>query len=513
MRKIKEILRLKHENGLSVRKIGTCCNLNRSTVSDYLARAKIAGISWPVPDGMDDETLENLLFPKNVSTRRAIQEPDFPYIQQELRKKGVTLQLLWMEYKEQNPLGYQYSRYCELYQQWKKTIDPVMRQSYKAGEIMFVDYAGLTMTVADPTTGEKLPAYVFVAVLGASSYTYIEASLSLDLYAWISAHCRALEYYGGCPEIITPDNLKTGVTHPCRYEPDINPTYQEMASHYGVVVMPTRVAKPTDKAKVEKGVQVVENWVMAPLRNRVFFDINELNQVLKEYLEKLNNRPFQKMEGTRKSVFESLEKPALRPLPTLRYQFAQWKKAKVNIDYHIEVEKRYYSTPYQLINQHVDVRITDNTVEILSKGNRVALHPRKRTIGAFSTDPNHMPTSHKEYLKWTPDRLINWAKEVGPYTSRAVEKILSAYAHPQQGFRSCLGLIRLADKYGKDRLEIACLKLLAIGTPSYKGVKSILTKGLDQQVLNENIPATPIKHDNIRGPEYYGKNKGGTYLC
>jgi len=513
MRKIKEILRLKHENDLSVRKIGICCNLNSSTVSDYLARAKIAGISWPIPYGMDDEILENLLFPKNVSTRRVVQEPDFPAIHQELRKKGVTLQLLWMEYKEQNPQGYQYSRFCELYQHWRKTIDPVLRQPYKAGEKMFVDYAGPTMTVVDTDTGEKMPAYIFVAVLGASNYTYIEASLSLDLYAWISAHCRALEYFGGIPEIIVPDNLKTGVTHPCRYEPDINPTYQEMANHYGVVVMPTRVAKPKDKAKVEKGVQVVEGWVMAPLRNRIFFNIHELNQVLKEYLEELNSRPFQKMEGTRKSVFESLEKPVLRSLPTLRYQFAHWKKVKVNIDYHVEVEKSYYSTPYPLINQQVDVRITDNTVEILSKGNRVAVHPRKRTMGAFSTDPNHMPTSHKEYLKWTPERLINWAKEVGPYTSQAVEKILSTYAHPQQGFRSCLGLIRLAGKYGKDRLEIACLKLLAVGTPSYKGVKSILTKGLDQQLLKETIPANPIKHDNLRGPGYYGKPEGGTYLC
>jgi len=513
MRKIKEILRLKHENGLSVRKIGICCNLNSSTVSDYLARAKIAGISWPIPDDMDDEILENLLFPKNVLTRRAVQEPDFPVIHQELRKKGVTLQLLWIEYKEQNPLGYQYSRFCELYQQWKKIIDPVLRQSYKAGEKLFVDYAGPTMTVVDTATGEKMPAYVFVAVLGASNYTYIEASLSLDLYAWISANCRALEYLGGVPEIIVPDNLKTGVKHPCRYEPDINPTYQEMANHYGVVVMPTRVAKPQDKAKVEKGVQFVEGQVMAPLRNRIFFNINELNLVLKEYLEKLNSLPFQKIEGTRKSLFESLEKPALSPLPDVRYQFAHWKKVKVNIDYHVELEKSYYSAPYQLINQQVDARITDNTVEILSKGNRVALHPRQRTMGAFSTDPNHMPTSHKEYLEWTPDRLINWAKEVGPYTSQAVEKILSTYVHPQQGFRSCLGLIRLASKYSKDRLEIACLKLLAVGTPSYRGAKSILSKGLDKQVLNETTPATPIKHDNLRGPGYYGKPKGGTYLC
>lgn len=513
VRKIKEILRLKHENCLSVRKIGICCNLNSSTVSDYLARAKLAEISWPLPDGMDDETLENLLFPKNLSTRRTVREPDFPAIHQELRKKGVTLQLLWMEYKEQNSQGYQYSRFCDLYQKWRKTIDPVLRQSYKAGEKMFVDYAGPTMYVVDKTTGEKIPAYIFVAVLGASNYTYIEAGLSLDLHAWISANCRALEYFGGVPEIIVPDNLKTGVNHPCRYEPDINPTYQDMANHYGVAVMPARVAKPKDKSKGEKGVQLVENWIMAPLRNRIFFSLAELNQVLKEYLEELNNRPFQKIEGTRKSLFESLEKPILRPLPAFRYQFAEWKKARVNIDYHIEVDKCYYSAPYQLINQQVDARVTDNTVEILSKGNRVALHPRLRTKGAFNTDPNHRPISHQEYLKWTPDRLINWAKEVGPYTSQTVEKILSTYAHPQQGFRSCLGLIRLAGKYGKDRMEVACLKLLAIGTPSYRAVKSMLTKGLDQQVLNENIPVVPIQHDNLRGSGYYGTPKGGTYLC
>lgn len=511
MRKIKEILRLRHENGLSLRKIGICCNLNSSTVSDYLARAKIAGISWPIPDDMDDETLENLLFPKNLSAKRIVKEPDFHAIHQELRKKGVTLQLLWVEYKELNSEGYQYSRFCELYQQWKKTIDPVLRQPHKAGEKMFVDYAGPTMTIVDPATGEKINAYIFVAVLGASNYTYIEASLSLDLYSWISANCRALEYFGGVPEIIVPDNLKTGVTHPCRYEPEINPSYSDMADYYGVAVMPARVAKPRDKTKAEKGVQVVENWIMASLRNRFFFNIDELNQVLAECLEDLNNRPFQKIPGSRKSVFESLEKPALRPLPALRYQFARWKKAKVNIDYHIEIEKSYYSVPYQLISQQVDVRITDNTLEILSKGKRVALHPRQRAIGSFSTDPNHMPVAHKEYLKWTPQRLINWAKETGPYTSQAVEKILSTHAHPQQGFRSCLGLIRLAGKYGNDRLETACLKLLAVGAPSYKGIKSILTKGLDQQVLNESTPAVSIKHGNLRGPGYYGK--GGTYLC
>lgn len=514
MRKIKEILRLRWAAGLGVRQIARSCNLSHSTVSDYLARAQAAGLSWPLPEHLDDAALENLLFrPKGRVRGRTYPEPDFAYIHRELRRKGMTLHQLWLEYKQEHPDGYQYSRFCELYQEWHKGLDVVLRQTHRAGEKVFVDYAGQTIPVIDPVTGNVVPAYLFAAVLGASNYTYAEATLSQDLLSWISAHIHAFEFFGGVPRIIVPDNTKTAVSSPCRYEPDLNPTYQEMAAHYGAVVIPARPRKPRDKAKVETGIQVAERWILARLRDRQFFGLASLNEAIREGLHELNERPFQKLEGCRRTLFETLDKPALLPLPPVRYEFAVWKKARVNIDYHIEVEHNYYSVPYQLVRQEVDVRLTAGTVEVFHRGRRVATHARLHGRGAFSTDPQHRPAAHQRYLEWSPSRLVSWAEGIGPHTARLVAALLETRPHPEQGYRSCLGILSLSKRYPTDRLEAACRRALAMGAIAYRHVKSILEKGLDRLPPESESDRPPIlpRHENLRGPGYYREE--GRTLC
>jgi len=511
MRKIKEVLRLYWESGLAQRQIARSLSLSRSTVSDYLARTRIAGLSWPLPEDLDEPSLEALVFPEKPTLNVRIPEIDFAWVHRELRKKSVTLLLLWQEYKSEHVEGYQYSRFCDLYRRWCKTLDASLRQVYRAGEKMFVDWAGQTVPIVDPKTGETRPGYIFVAVLGASNYTYAQAALNQNLFAWIELHCKALEFFGGVPRIIVPDNTKTGITQPCRYEPDLNPTYQEMAMHYGAVVIPARPRKPKDKAKVETAVQLVERWILAPLRNRAFFSLGELNQVVSEILMDLNQRPFQKLAGCRRELYETLEKPALKPLPMGRYEFAQWKKAKVNIDYHVEVDRNYYSVPYQLIHQTVDVRITANMVEILFEGQRLSVHKRSNHQGEYSTMHQHRPLKHQKHLEWTPDRLVSWSESIGPDAARLVKEILSSRPHPEQGYRSCLGLFRLGQRYSNARLEAACKRALVLKAISYKSVKSILVKGLDQLPMEETLPSSPVHHPNIRGAGYYQVE--GEQLC
>jgi transposase len=493
--------------GLGVRQIARSLSLAHSTVGEYLGRAGAAGLSWPLPEDMDEARLEALLFPGNSQNhRKCYAEPDFALIHRELRRKGVTMQLLWQEYKRENSNGYQYSRFCELYQEWSKTLDLSMRQVHRAGEKMFVDWAGQTVPVTDMATGEKVPAYVFVAVLGASNYTYVEVSLSMDLFSWITAHCNAFEFFGGVPEIVVPDNTKTAVNHTCRYEPELNPTYREMAAHYGTAVIPARPRKPRDKSKAETSVRVVESWVLAPLRNRTFFSLAELKEAIRSGVHEMNSRPFQKLEGSRRTLFETLDRPALKPLPLKRYEFAVWKKARVNIDYHIEVEHNYYSVPYQLAQKEVDVRVTSGTVEVLHKGRRVALHPRSYGKGRFNTDPNHRPEKHQKYLEWTPSRLVSWAQTVGSDTARLVQVLLESRPHPEQCYRSCLGIMSLSKKYSHERLDAACRRALAIGAISYRSVKSILEKGLDQIPPEDSlVTPQPVQHVNLRGPGYYSQ--------
>jgi len=506
MRKIKEVLRLKWAHKLSNRKIAESCFISRSTVADYLLRAKLAGLSWPIAPELDDAAIENLLFPvtdKSIPAERRM--PDMEYLYQELKRKSVTIQLLWYEYKQANTDGYQYSQFCNLYRQWVKKLDLTLRQEHRAGEKLFIDYAGQTVSIVDPKTGEITEAQIFLAALGASNYTFVEASLSQDLPSWIKSHVHAFEFFGGVAEILVPDNLKSGVTNPCRYEPDINPTYQDLAEHYGTTVIPARSRRPKDKAKVESAVFVAERWILAALRNHTFFSLAELNRAIAEKLHDLNNRKFQKLNTTRRQLFETIDRPALKPIPSRPYEYAEWKRARVNIDYHIEIDRHYYSVPYQLAREQVDVRLTSSTVEVLFKNRRVASHQRDYRKGAFITLTEHMPKSHQRYLEWTPSRIIRWAEKNGPKTEKLITRILDSRTHPEQGYRSSLGIMHLGKAYSPERLEAACERALFINAYSYKSVQSILKKGLDQQpFLFEQIENTqPLNHHNIRGKHYY----------
>jgi transposase len=506
MRKIKEVLRLKRQNGCSDTQIAVSCNIARSTVREYLRRAQGAGLTWPLEPDLDDTHLENLLFPvREAGICAERQMPSMGYLFRELKRKGVTLQLLWYEYKQVNPEGYQYSQFCHLYRQWVKKLDVTLRQEHRAGEKLFIDYAGQTFPIIDRSTGEITEAQIFIAALGASNYTFAEATVSQELPSWINSHVRAFEFFQGVAEILVPDNLKAGVSSPCRYEPDINPTYQDLAEHYEAVVIPARPGKARDKAKVESAVLVAERWILAALRNHTFFSLQELNKAICEKLPEFNNRKFQKLDTTRSKLFETIDKPALKPLPSRPYEYAEWKKARVNIDYHIEIYLHYYSVPYQLVKEQVDVRVTATTVEVLFKNRRVTSHKRSYQKGGFTTLKEHMPKSHQKYLQWTPSRIIRWAGENGPKTKKLVTRIMESRPHPEQGYRSCLGIMSLAKHYSPERLENACNRALIIKGFSYKSVKSILKNGLDQQPLlfdqRENTP--PLTHDNIRGKHYY----------
>jgi transposase len=505
MRKIREVLRLKWDLRLSSRQVARSCHVGRETISEYLQRATRVGLSWPLPDELDDTTLERLLFPP-VEAQRKREIPDWPNVHEELKRhKHLSLFLLWEEYKQQHPEGYQYTWFCQHYRKWTRKLDVVMRQEHRAGEKVFVDYAGQTVPVMDPATGNTRQAQVFVGVLGASNYTYAEASWTQTLPDWIGSHVRAFEYFGGAPEIIVPDNLRSGVSKACRYEPDVNPTYQDMAQHYNVAVLPARVLKPRDKAKVEAGVLVVERWILARLRNRSFFSLTQLNTAIQELLVQLNQRPFKKLPGSRKSVFESLEKPALRALPLEAYEYTEWLKARVNIDYHLEVHGHYYSVPYQLREQQLDIRLTAKSVECLYKNKRIASHMRSDQKGRHTTLKAHMPKAHQQYLDWTPERMIRWAQKSGEHTVKLVETILQSRVHPQQGFRSVLGILRLGKSYGSQRLEAACKRALVLQSHTYKSVASILKTGLDQRpLLQPQQPTTLLSHHrHIRGGEYY----------
>ena len=503
MRKIREVLRLYHAAGMSVRAIARSVKASPSTVGEYIRRAEVHGLGWPLPESLDDGELEHRLFPAPApsGTRRPL--PDWSEVHRELRRKGVTLALLWQEYKASHPEGLQYSQFCERYRAFASSLDVVMRQEHRAGEKMFVDYAGQTVAVVDRETGEERQAQVFVAVLGASSYTFAEATWTQTLPDWTASHVRAFEFFGGCPELVIPDNLRSAVSRAQRYEPDINPTYHDLADHYGVAVLPARAKRPRDKAKVEVAVQVVERWILAALRNRTFFSLAELNAAIARLLERLNARAFRKLPGSRRSLFEQLERPALRALPIERYVFAEWKKVRVNIDYHVEVDGHYYSVPHALVRRQLDVRLTATTVECLCRGRRVASHPRSVLKGRHTTADEHMPEKHRQMGQWTPQRFIRWAEKIGPNTAALITAVLGSRRHPQQAYRPCLGVLRLANTYGEARLEAAAARAMAIGTHSYRSVASILAHRLDENQPEQIELGAPIEHDNIRGPGYY----------
>jgi transposase len=505
MRKIREILRLVIGEGLSRRQAAAATGSPYSTIADHLARAERAGLGWPLPEDMDDAELEARLFAKPEAPPASSRPlPDWATVHRELRKKGVTLQLLHMEYRERHPDGYGYTQFCRHYRTWQGHLDLVMRGEHRAGEKLFVDFAGMTLPITDPETGEVWQAELFVAVLGASNYTYAEALPSQALPHWISAHVHAFSFLGACPAIIVPDNLRSGVTRPHRYEPDLDRTYAEMAAHYGCAIIPARSGKPRDKAKAEQGVLLAERWVLAALRQRTFFSLAEANTAIVERLAWLNARPFRKLPGSRRELFETLDRPALRPLPSHPYEYAEWKSAKVNIDYHVEVDRHWYSVPHQLVGQQCDIRVTVAVVEVLHRGRRVASHPRSGKQGQFTTEPAHMPEAHRRHAEWTPSRIVAWAERSGPATGALVTEIMASRPHPEQGFRSCLGIMRLGRRYGDDRLEAAAARALAIRGLSYRSVESILKAGLDGLPLPDAEPVTSIGvHANVRGPAYY----------
>jgi transposase len=509
MRKIKEVMRLRFELHLGYQQIGRSCAISGSTVHKYLKRAEVAGLSWPLPEDWDEARVEAAVFPRSQPPEQeqpaARTPPDFAAIHDQLRSnKYVTLQLLWEEYRQANPDGYRYSRFCELYQRWRSKLDVVLRQEHKAGEKMFVDWAGATIPVHDRLTGQVWQAPLFVAALGASSYTYAEAMRDQQMEAWLRAHVHAFEHCGGIPTLVVPDNAKTGVSKAHRYDPDLNPTYYNFALHCGFGIVPARPYKPRDKAKVENAVQVAERWIVAALRHHKFFSLEELNAAIRELLVKLNHRPFRKREGSRASVFEAIEKPALKPLPSEPFDLSEWSRARVNIDYHIAFDSNLYSVPYNLVHEVVEIRSTPTTVEILHKGARVASHPRSRGRDHTVTNEEHRPKSHRAHLEWTPSRMLQWAETIGPNTARLFERIMNDKPHPEMGYRGCLGIIRLAGKYSVERVEAAAERALLTGACRYKSVESILRNSLDQvPATSPPPPASTPPHDNIRGSEYF----------
>lgn len=511
MRKITEILRLSHEAQLSQRQVAQSLNLGLGTVSNYLKRAQAAGLTWPLPSGMDEQKLGRLLFPSQPLTgQRRFVEPDYPQVHQELKRKGVTKHLLWQEYRQQYPkAGYSYAQFCHRYLEWQGKQQRSMRQLHRAGEKLFVDYCGPSMEVINPDTGEVRQAQIFVAVLGASNYTFACASWSQNQADWLQAHVRAFEFFGGVPELVVPDNLKSGVSKTHRYEPDINPAYQQLASHYSIAVVPARPYKPKDKAKAEVAVQIVERWIMARLRHQTFFTLASLNQAIGFLLTELNQRPFKKWPGTRRSQFEQLDQPVLRPLPAQPYRYTDIKQARVHIDYHIEYDKHYYSVPHNLVKASVEVQATDSSIAIYHQGQRVASHPRSYRKGAHTTCAEHMPRHHRAINEWSPERLLCWAGDIGESTRSVVDSILQEKRHKEQSYRRVLALLSNAKKYGRDRLNNACHRALVINSPTRSSVESILKQGLDQLPLETEVVSAQEDqlsldyHENLRGETYY----------
>ena len=509
MRKIKEVLRLKYEAGRSHGEIARSCVIAHSTVLEYLRRAEAAGVRWPLPVGTTDTELERQLFPAEILGRDTeVPLPDCQMIYNELRRWrsdcALTLTQLWVEYKDNNPGGYQYTQFCEHYRRWLGKLDYVMRQEHRGGEKLFVDYTG-SLAITNPETGEKIPTQLFVGTWGASNYTYADASLSQELPNWIASHVRAFRYFGCAPRVLVPDNLKSGVTKACFYDPEINPTYADLAEHYGIVVLPAKARRPRYKAIVENGVLVAKRWILAVLRHRTFFSLAELNAAIQELLELLNTRPMRKLKKSRRQIFEEIDLPVALRLPERPYEFAEWKKVRVNIDYHIEVDHHYYSVPFRLIREQLDVCMTAATIEAFFRGERVAVHARSHAWHKPTTLPEHMPAEHRRYAEWTPSRMLEWAGKTGPSTAKLAGDILASKTFPEQGYRAVLGLLRLGRTYGADRLEAACARALRFGSASYRYVHSILARGLEAQAEPEaesSQAALPF-HENIRGGDYY----------
>jgi transposase len=508
MRKTREILRQKWVLDRTHREVAASVGTSAGAVHGAVERAKAAQLDWVTVEQLGDDELEARLYP-SVATSPARPLPEWATIHAERLRPGVTLALLHHEYLEQHPDGYQYTQFCERYREWLKKRALTMRQEHLAGDKLFVDYSGKKLAVVDPATGERIEVELFVAVLGASNYTYADATLTQRGPDWIASHVRTFAFLGGVPAAVVPDQLKTGVAHACRYEPEVQRTYEEMASHYNTTVLPARPSKPRDKAKVEVGVQIAQRWILARLRNQTFFSLDELNQRIAELLEELNDRRMRVYGTSRRDLFLRVDKPALQALPDAPFVFGAWATARVNLDYHVEHDHHYYSVPHALVHEQVDVRSTATTVEIFHKSKRVAAHPRSYVRGKHTTIAEHMPRLHQQHLEWTPSRLVHWAQTIGPRAARLVEAILDERRHPEHGYRSCLGILRLGKRYGDARLEAACGRAFAVGARSYRHVESILKHGLDRVSVEASEPAAPApsptasEHENLRGRDYY----------
>jgi transposase len=504
MRRIRELLRLKHENGLSSRQIAASLGISKGAVGEYLRRALVAGLAWPLPEALSDTALERLLFPASREVAEVLrEEPNWAYVDQELRRKGVTRALIWQEYRTAHPDGYGYTWFCVHFDAWKQRLSPTMRQSHAAGEKVFVDYAGDGIDVIDPVTGAARTMKLFVAALGASSYVYCEARPSEGLADWIGCHVGMFASFGGVTAIVVCDNLKAAVTNPDRYDPGINRTYQDMARHYGTSIIPARPYKPRDKAKVEQSVLLVERWVLARLRNRRFFSLAELNLAIIDLIGDLNARVMRAYGLSRAELFATVDAPALKSLPAEPYAFAIWKRCRVAPDYHVEVEGNWYSVPYRLIRELVDVRVADRTVEAFHKGERVASHAKSPGRRCHITIPDHMPSAHRRHASWTPARISAVAQKIGPATTALTQAIMADRPHPEQGFRTCLGILALEKTYGQARLEAACQRGDQIKARSVSSIRSILKNGLDRAFLDPDPDPEPLSHGNIRGRTYF----------
>lgn len=505
MRNVRQILRLTLGEGLSRSRVSVATGVPPTTITDCLTRARAAGLGWPLPADLDDAELEARLYRPRGGLPVVRPLPDWSHVHHELHRPGVTLQLLWVEYKERHPDGYQYSAFADRYRVWTRHLRAVMRQTHRAGEKLFVDFAGPTLPILDPATGVAHDAPLYVAAMGASSYTYLDVLASQSSAEWLAAGVRCLEHLGGAPQVLVPDNLKAAVTKAHRFEPQLNRSSQDFATHYGMAIVPARPYRPRDKAVVEVAVQVAERWVLARLRHVTLTSIAQAREAVWALGEELNDRPFQKRGGgTRRSAFTDLDKPQLRPLPAQRYEYASWSRPKVSIDYHVEVERHFYSVPSALIGEYVDARLTVTTLELFVRGRRVASHARSFIRGGCTTVAEHMPSTHRHHAEWTPERVLRWAAETGPQTAQFMERVMRRRHHPEQAYRTCLWLKSLAKRYGDERLEAAAGRALAIGAYTGRSVDSILRRGLDQQPLLMVIPGAPMPwHENVRGSSYY----------
>lgn len=507
MRKIKEILRLKFEAKLTNRQIGRSLNLSPGTVCRYLQEAAAKRITWPLENDVDESSLDEIIFGSAKKKTARLVAPDWFAVHTELQKKGVTKQLLWEEYCAQyGQKFYRYSQFCLNYRKWQLGQKLSMRQAHKAGEKLFVDYAGQTVPIFSSDSLEIHNAQIFIAVLPVSNYVFAEATYSQKTMDWIGSHVRAFNFLGGVTEIVVPDNLKAAITKACKYDPDINPTYQQLACHYHFSILPARPRKPKDKAKVEVSVQIVERWILAKLRHQKFFSIGELNNQISILLKDMNNRRFSKLPGSRYELFIELDKPALKPLPIIPYEYIEIKITRVAHDYHVEVDGSYYSVSYLLVEKKVETHITSSMVSVFYQGKQIAVHGRTHAKGRYVTLTEHMPPHHKFFREWSPERFIQFSEKIGPHTQEVVQKFLVARQYPEQSFGIYCGFLKLVKKYSEKRLESACERAVKIGAFTYKSIESILKNGLDNLTIDgqKNTADTQvISHDNVRGPQYY----------